>query len=170
MAQVEENRRKKRLEEEQRKKEEQELELRLAREREEMQRQYEEDILKQRQREEIMTLKTNELFHTMQRAQELAQRLKQEQRIRELAQKGHDTSRLIQNLGAQVDYKAFTTISSSHSDPEETADTSTASPKKDTGVQTGTHVKCSKFWFTLKMKTSDGFLFCLCEKVSCSQG
>lgn len=72
----------------------------------------------------------------MQRAQELAQRLKQEQRIRELAQKGHDTSRLIQNLGAQVDYKAFTTISSSHSDPEETADTSTASPKKDTGVQT----------------------------------
>ncbi|XP_006519190.1 coiled-coil domain-containing protein 66 isoform X1 [Mus musculus] len=136
MAQVEENRRKKRLEEEQRKKEEQELELRLAREREEMQRQYEEDILKQRQREEIMTLKTNELFHTMQRAQELAQRLKQEQRIRELAQKGHDTSRLIQNLGAQVDYKAFTTISSSHSDPEETADTSTASPKKDTGVQT----------------------------------
>ncbi|XP_021037122.1 coiled-coil domain-containing protein 66 isoform X2 [Mus caroli] len=142
MAQVEENRRKKRLEEEQRKKEEQELELRLAREREEMQRQYEEDILKQKQKEEIMTLRTNELFHTMQRAQELAQRLKQEQRVRELAQKGHDTSRLIQNLGAQVDYKAFTTISSSHSDPEEAADemhaaaTSTASPKKDTGVQT----------------------------------
>lgn len=51
MAQVEENRRKKRLEEEQRKKEEQELELRLAREREEMQRQYEEDILKQKQKE-----------------------------------------------------------------------------------------------------------------------
>ena len=46
-----------------------------------------------------MTLKTNELFQTMQRAQELAQRLKQEQRIRELAQKGHDTSRLIKNLG-----------------------------------------------------------------------
>ena len=37
----------------------------------------------------------------MQRAQELAQRLKQEQRIRELAQKGHDTSRLIQNLGGK---------------------------------------------------------------------
>ncbi|XP_029397623.1 coiled-coil domain-containing protein 66 isoform X2 [Mus pahari] len=142
MAQVEENRRKKRLEEEQRKKEEQELELRLAREREEMQRQYEEDMLKQKQKEEIMTLKTNELFHTMQRAQELAQRLKQEQRIRELAQKGHDTSRLIQNLGAQVDYKASTTIFSSHSHHEEAADemraatTSTASPKKDTGVQT----------------------------------
>lgn len=37
----------------------------------------------------------------MQRAQELAQRLKQEQRIRELAQKGHDTSRLIKNLGGK---------------------------------------------------------------------
>lgn len=48
-----------------------------------------------------MTLKTNELFHTMQRAQELAQRLKQEQRIRELTQKGHDPSRLIQNLGGK---------------------------------------------------------------------
>ncbi|XP_072866121.1 coiled-coil domain-containing protein 66 isoform X9 [Chlorocebus sabaeus] len=98
-AQVEEKRRKKQLEEEQRKKEEQEEELRLAQEREEMQKQYEEDILKQKQKEEIMTVKTNELFQTMQRAQELAQRLKQEQRIRELAQKGHDTSRLIKNLG-----------------------------------------------------------------------
>uniref|UniRef100_A0A8I6AK35 Coiled-coil domain containing 66 n=1 Tax=Rattus norvegicus TaxID=10116 RepID=A0A8I6AK35_RAT len=140
-AQVEENRRKKRLEEEQRRKEEQEEELRLAREREEMQRQYEEDILKQKHKEEIMTLKTNELFHTMQRAQELAQRLKQEQRIRELTQKGHDTSRLIQNLGAHVDCKASTPVSSSR-DTEEAANdtraaaTSTASPKKDTGVQT----------------------------------
>lgn len=53
-----------------------------------------------------MTLKTNELFQTMQRAQELAQRLKQEQRIRELAQKGHDTSGLIKSLGG----KQFTTI------------------------------------------------------------
>lgn len=53
-----------------------------------------------------MTLKTNELFQTMQRAQELAQRLKQEQRIRELAQKGHDTSGLIKNLGG----KHFTRI------------------------------------------------------------
>nr|CAH91345.1 hypothetical protein [Pongo abelii] len=100
-AQVEEKCRKKQLEEEQRKKEEQEEELRLAQEREEMQKQYEEDILKQKQKEEIMTLKTNELFQTMQRAQELAQRLKQEQRIRELAQKGHDTSRLIKNLGGK---------------------------------------------------------------------
>uniref|UniRef100_A0A4X1VLG6 CCDC66 domain-containing protein n=1 Tax=Sus scrofa TaxID=9823 RepID=A0A4X1VLG6_PIG len=107
IAQVEEKRRKKQLEEEQRKKEEQEEERRLAREREEMQKQYEEDILKQKQKEEIMTLKTNELFQTMQRAQELAQRLKQEQRIRELAQKGHDTSRLIKNLGDDLSTGIF---------------------------------------------------------------
>nr|XP_035938324.1 coiled-coil domain-containing protein 66 isoform X3 [Halichoerus grypus] len=127
-AQVEEKHRKKQLEEQQRKKEEQEEERRLAREREEMQKQYEEDILKQKQKEEIMTLKTNELFQTMQRAQELAQRLKQEQRIRELAQKGHDTSGLIKNLGGHglddVSGKKNTCISS------------TTFPKKDTAVQT----------------------------------
>lgn len=35
----------------------------------------------------------------MQKAQELAQRLKQEQRIQDLAQKGHDISKLKKNLG-----------------------------------------------------------------------
>nr|XP_019579773.1 PREDICTED: coiled-coil domain-containing protein 66 isoform X1 [Rhinolophus sinicus] len=145
-AQVEEKRRKKQLEEEQRKKEEQEEELRLAREREEMQKQYEEDILKQKQKEEVLTLKTNELFQTMQRAQELAQRLKQEQRIRELAQKGHDTSKLIKNLGVdtvQVDNNASANnISNSRHGLNEvsgkmnTCINSVNSPKKDTGVQT----------------------------------
>ncbi|KAM7064171.1 coiled-coil domain-containing protein 66 isoform 8-T8 [Molossus nigricans] len=152
-AQVEEKRRNKQLQEEQRKKEEQEEELRLAREREEMQKQYEEDILKQKQKEEIITIKTNELFQTMQRAQELAQRLKQEQRIRELAQKGHDTSRLIKNLGdslfllsvdtVQVEFNESTNnISNSRCDLDEvtgkmnTYINSANSPKKDTGVQT----------------------------------
>ncbi|XP_045048332.2 coiled-coil domain-containing protein 66 isoform X5 [Desmodus rotundus] len=145
-AQVEEKRRKKQLQEEQRKKEEQEEELRLARQREEMQKQYEEDILKQKQKEEITTLKTNELFQTMQRAQELAQRLKQEQRIRELAQKGHDTSRLIKNLGVdsvQVEFNESTNnISNSrHSLDEVSGKMNTYispmnSSKKDTGVQT----------------------------------
>ncbi|XP_068414879.1 coiled-coil domain-containing protein 66 isoform X2 [Eschrichtius robustus] len=145
-AQVEEKRKKKQLEEEQRKKEEQEEERRLAREQEEMQKQYEEDILKQKQKEEIMTLKTIELFQTMQRAQELAQRLKQEQRIRELAQKGHDTSRLIKNLGIdtiQVEYNASTDniANSRHgldkiSGKMNTYISSTASPRKDTSVQT----------------------------------
>nr|XP_010966647.1 coiled-coil domain-containing protein 66 [Camelus bactrianus] len=144
-AQVEEKRRKKQLEEEQRKKEDQEEERRLAREREEMQKQYEEDILKQKQKEEIMTLKTNELFQMMQRAQELAQRLKQEQRIRELAQKGHDTSRLIKNLGVDtihMEYNASGNISNSRHGLDEVSSemntwiNSTASPRKDTGVQT----------------------------------
>lgn len=145
-AQVEERRRKKQLEEEQRKREEQEEELRLAREREEMQKQYEEDLLKQKQKEEIMTLKTNELFQAMQRAQELAQRLKQEQRIRELAQKGHDTSRLIKNLGVdtiQLEYNVSTSnLSNVRHEFEEVSGTvttcisPTTSPRKDTGVQT----------------------------------
>lgn len=47
---------------------------------------------------ELVTLKTNELYQTMQKAQELAQRLKQEQRVRDLVQKGHDISRLQKNL------------------------------------------------------------------------
>lgn len=46
-----------------------------------------------------MILKTNELYQTMQKAQELAQRLKQEQRIQDLAQRGHDISKLKKNLG-----------------------------------------------------------------------
>ncbi|XP_060059065.1 coiled-coil domain-containing protein 66 isoform X2 [Erinaceus europaeus] len=145
-AQVEEKRRKKQLEEQQRKKEEQEEEHRLAREREEMQKQYEEDMLRQKQKEEIMAFKTNELFQTMQRAQELALRLKQEQKIRELSQKGHDTSRLIKNLGVDTvqweQHKPFMNISNSRQALDEptvivnTCINSTISPKKDTGVQT----------------------------------
>ncbi|EHB00387.1 Coiled-coil domain-containing protein 66 [Heterocephalus glaber] len=145
-AQVEEKRKRKQLEEEKRKKEEQEEERRLTREQEEMQKQNEEDILKQKQKEEIMTLKTNELFQAMQRAQELAQRLKQEQRIRELDQKGHDTSRLVKNLGVDkvhVEYNASTNISNSRYDFDEAGgktnryiSSTTTSPKKDTGVQT----------------------------------
>ncbi|KAM9102667.1 coiled-coil domain-containing protein 66 isoform 2-T2 [Sarcophilus harrisii] len=101
-AQVEEKRRKKQLEEQQRKQEEEEEERRLAREREEMQRRFEEDLLEQKRKEEVMTLKTNELYQTMQKAQELAQRLKQEQRIRELEQKGHDISNLLRSLGGDA--------------------------------------------------------------------
>eukprot|EP00075_Anas_platyrhynchos_P034129 XP_027323382.1 coiled-coil domain-containing protein 66 isoform X6 [Anas platyrhynchos] len=99
MAQVEEKRKKKQLEEEKRKWEEHEEEQRLAREKELIQKQFEEDMLKQKQKEELVTLKTNEIYHTMQKAQELAQRLKQEQRIQDLAQKGHDISKLKKNLG-----------------------------------------------------------------------
>ncbi|XP_043834584.1 coiled-coil domain-containing protein 66 isoform X2 [Dromiciops gliroides] len=130
-AQVEEKRRKKQLEEQQRKQEEEEEERRLAREREEMQRRFEADLLEQRRKEEIMTLKTNELYQTMQKAQELAQRLKQEQRIRELEQKGHDTSNLLRNLGAsRLDFSDQ--MSAKVSQGINTA----TSPRKDTAVQT----------------------------------
>lgn len=82
----------------------------------------------------------------MQRAQELAQRLKQEQRIRELAQKGHDTSRLIKSLGVdtvQVEFNESTNNISNlrHGLDEVSGETNTCinatnSPRKDTGVQT----------------------------------
>uniref|UniRef100_A0A8C7C883 Coiled-coil domain containing 66 n=1 Tax=Neovison vison TaxID=452646 RepID=A0A8C7C883_NEOVI len=93
---------------------------------------------KQLEHQEIMTLKTNELFQTMQRAQELAQRLKQEQRIRELAQKGHDTSGLIKSLGVD---KVLNISNLGHglddvSGKKNTCINSTTSPKKDTAVQT----------------------------------
>ncbi|XP_076202411.1 coiled-coil domain-containing protein 66 isoform X2 [Aptenodytes patagonicus] len=141
MAQVEEKRKKKQLEEEQRKREEQEEEQRLAREKEQMQKQFEEDMLKQKQKEELVTLKTIELYQTMQKAQELAQRLKQEQRIRDLAQKGHDISKLQKNLGGgdaelencntDISHQShnFSDYIKSHIDQQ-------TSPRKDTAVQT----------------------------------
>ncbi|XP_068019767.1 coiled-coil domain-containing protein 66 isoform X2 [Melanerpes formicivorus] len=141
MAQVEEKRKKKQLEEEQRKWEEQEEEQRLAREKEQMQRQFAEDILKQKQKEELMTLKTNELYQTMQKAQELAQRLKQEQRIQDLAQKGHDISKLQRNLGGgDREFENCNTGTShqSHSfaDDRKNYTDQQSSPRKDTAVQT----------------------------------
>ncbi|XP_074861704.1 coiled-coil domain-containing protein 66 [Carettochelys insculpta] len=148
MAQVEEKRRKKQLEEQQRKWEEQEEERRLARERELMQKQFEEDLVKQKQKEEIMSLKTNELYQTMQRAQEQAQRLKQEQRIRELAQKGHDISKLQKNLGGgegDKTYESYNTglsnVSHDHCSCEVRSKLHqdvkpVSSPRKDTAVQT----------------------------------
>ncbi|KAF1503558.1 Coiled-coil domain-containing protein 66, partial [Megadyptes antipodes antipodes] len=140
MAQVEEKRKKKQLEEEQRKQEEQEEEQRLAREKEQMQKQFEEDMLKQKQKEELVTLKTIELYQTMQKAQELAQRLKQEQRIRDLAQKGHDISKLQKNLGGDTELENCNTDIShqSHnfSDDIKSHIDQQTSPRKDTAVQT----------------------------------
>ncbi|NXW53518.1 CCD66 protein, partial [Eurystomus gularis] len=140
MAQIEEKRKKKQLEEEQRKREEQEEEQRLAREKEQMQKQFEEDLLKQKQKEELVTLRTNELYETMQKAQELAQRLKQEQRIQDLAQKGHDISKLQKNLGGDTEFANCNTGVSHQShnfadDMKSCTDQQTA-PWKDSAVQT----------------------------------
>ncbi|NXN55972.1 CCD66 protein, partial [Rynchops niger] len=139
-AQVEEKRKKKQLEEEQRKWEEREEEQRLVREKEQMQKQFEEDMLKQKQKEELITLKTNELYQTMQKAQELAHRIKQEQRIRDLAQKGHDISKLQKNLGGVTEFENCNTDISQKShnfsdDIKSHVDQQT-SPRKDTAVQT----------------------------------
>ncbi|XP_060095729.1 coiled-coil domain-containing protein 66 [Heteronotia binoei] len=146
MAQVEEKRMKKQLEEEQRKREEQEEECRLAREQELMKKQFEEDLLRQKQKEEIMTLKTNELYQSMQRAQELAQRLKQEQRIKELAQKGHDISKLQKNLGgSETLHESYSANLNGFPDDHSSAENTkmvnqdgkaVLSPRKDTAVQT----------------------------------
>ncbi|NXE25828.1 CCD66 protein, partial [Ardeotis kori] len=141
MAQVEEKRKKKQLEQEQRKWEEQEEEQRLAREKEQMQKQFEEDMLKKKKKAELMTLKTNELYQTMQKAQELSLRLKQEQRIRDLAQKGHDISKLQKNLGDDTEFENCNTIvisnqSYNSSDDIKSHTDQQTSPRKDTAVQT----------------------------------
>ncbi|XP_030314263.1 coiled-coil domain-containing protein 66 [Calypte anna] len=141
MAQVEEKRKKKQLEEEQRKWEEQEEEQRLAREKEQMQKQFEEDMMKQKQKEELLTLKTNELYQTMQKAQELAQRFKQEQRIQDLVQKGHDISQLQKNLisgDTEVENGSTDISHQSHhfSDDIKRHIGQQTFPRKDTAVQT----------------------------------
>ncbi|NXI52563.1 CCD66 protein, partial [Chloroceryle aenea] len=140
MAQVEEKRKKKQLEEEQRKWEEQEEELRLAQEKVQMQKQFEEDRMKQKEKEELVTLKTNELYQAMQKAQELAQKLKQEQRIRDLAQKGHDISKLQKTLGGDTEIENCNTGVShqnhNFSDDIKSHVDQQTSPRKDTAVQT----------------------------------
>nr|XP_009936982.1 PREDICTED: LOW QUALITY PROTEIN: coiled-coil domain-containing protein 66 [Opisthocomus hoazin] len=108
---------------------------------EQMQKQLEEDMLKQKQKEELVTLKTNELYQTMQKAQELAQRLKQEQRMQDLAQKGHDISKLQKKLGGgDTEFENCNTDVShqSHnvSDDMKSHIDQQTSPRKDTAVQT----------------------------------
>ncbi|XP_075430960.1 coiled-coil domain-containing protein 66 isoform X2 [Ascaphus truei] len=147
-AQVEEKRKRKQLEVEQRQREEQEEEQRLAREREQMQKHFEDDAIRQKQKEEVLSLKTKELYQSMQRAQEEAQRIKQEQRMRNLAQKGHDISKLQKNLSGdavQLDFSRSGSrvtdvtlednLSGTNSVMKETFATLT-SARKDTGVQT----------------------------------
>ncbi|XP_018095873.1 coiled-coil domain-containing protein 66 isoform X2 [Xenopus laevis] len=149
-AQVEEKRRRKQLEEEQRLREEQEEEQKLAMEREHMQRQFEEDTNRQKQKEEILNVKTKELYESMQRAQEEAQRIKQQQRMRHLEHKGNDISKLQRNPtthgeAVQMDSsRASSRIANTGpSDPQSVAKSAATpmsgvllSPRKDTAVQT----------------------------------
>ncbi|CAH2313091.1 Hypothetical predicted protein [Pelobates cultripes] len=146
-AQVEEKRRQKQLEEQQRQREEREEEQRLQKERDKMQRQFEEDSLRQKQKEEVLKMKTNDLYQSMLRAQEEAQRLKQEQRMRDLRQKGHDVSKLQKHLAGDVQSdlsRAVSRVTDLPSEDQGNAVNSTAkqsfsttiSPRRDTGVQT----------------------------------
>lgn len=143
-AQVEEKRKRKQLEDEQRLREEQEEERRLARDREQMQQQYEEDSFKQKKKEEVSDLKTKELYYSMQRAQEEAQRLKQEQRMRHLLQKGHDISNLQKNGAADTVHPetsravSHTTevLSDDNSSVMKQSTLTVTSPRKDMAVQT----------------------------------
>ncbi|XP_061429927.1 coiled-coil domain-containing protein 66 isoform X3 [Lethenteron reissneri] len=93
-SQVEERRRQKLLEDERRRYEEEEAERRIAEERHRLNNQFKEEQAKLRQKEENRTRKTENLYQSVQRAQEEALRDKQEQRMRELARKGHDVSNL----------------------------------------------------------------------------
>ncbi|KAE8612738.1 hypothetical protein XENTR_v10012961 [Xenopus tropicalis] len=149
-AQVEEKRRRKQLEEEQKQREEQEEEQKLAMEREQMHRQFEEDTKRQRQKEEMLKLKTKELYESMQRAQEEAQRLKQQQRMRHLEHKGHDIFQLQRNddthgEAAQLDASRAGSRSTDTTPlyPPSVANSAAThvpdvlvSPRKDTAVQT----------------------------------
>ncbi|XP_058700554.1 coiled-coil domain-containing protein 66 isoform X5 [Poecile atricapillus] len=141
MAQVEEKRKKKQLEEEQRKWEEQQEELRLAREKAQLQKQFEEEMLKQKQKEELVTLKAKELYQTVEKAQELAQGSKQEQRIPDLSQKAHDISALQNNPGGgdtgfENCNSGISAQSTDFPDGVESPPEQQASPRKDTAVQT----------------------------------
>uniref|UniRef100_A0A672KNY1 Coiled-coil domain-containing protein 66-like n=1 Tax=Sinocyclocheilus grahami TaxID=75366 RepID=A0A672KNY1_SINGR len=123
-AQVEERRHQKEKEEATRRAQEKEEERRLEREREQLQQQYMKDTERQRHREEVQSRKTEELHLSIQRAQEEACKDKHIQRIRDLAKKGHDVSKLLHSLEAD-----------SQDLPGPSA-TST-SPRRDTAVQTG---------------------------------
>ncbi|GCC21879.1 hypothetical protein chiPu_0000261 [Chiloscyllium punctatum] len=139
--QVEERRKQKQLEEDQKHKEEQKEELRLAKEREKLRQQYEEETRAQREKEEFHNRKINMLYETVQRAQEEAQRQKQEQRIRELVRKGHDISNLQKNVEDITDCTSSCTVPGSH-DCEEVsevlgqAESEKDSSRKDRGIQT----------------------------------
>ncbi|XP_053325571.1 coiled-coil domain-containing protein 66 [Spea bombifrons] len=145
-AQVEEKRKLKQLEEEKRRQEEQEEEQRLEREREKMRKQFEDDSLRQKQKEEVLKMKTTELYQSMLRAQEEAQRLKQEHRMRDLLQRGHNVSKLQRTLPGDVETDLSRANSQMATKPPEDHKSGTTtdmkqsltivSPRKDTGVQT----------------------------------
>ncbi|KAJ8259896.1 hypothetical protein GJAV_G00174680 [Gymnothorax javanicus] len=146
--QVEERRLQREQEEALRRAEEQQAEQRVERERETLQEQYQRDALRERQKQELHSRKTEQLYLSVQRAQQEAAKAKQEQRIRKLAGRGHDVSKLLHcmeeesptlsrldsrgtiSLGmGRVDVDALTAA-------EESANPDTLSSRRDAAVQT----------------------------------
>ncbi|XP_016364813.1 coiled-coil domain-containing protein 66-like isoform X2 [Sinocyclocheilus rhinocerous] len=141
-AQVEERRRQKEKEEAERRAQEQEEERRLERERQRLQQQYMKDSERQRHREEVQSRKTEELYLSTQRAQEEACKDKHIQRIRDLAKKGHDVSKLLHSLEADSVSHALSgedvpaPSAMLQSQTQRMTPPSTTSPREDTAVQT----------------------------------
>ncbi|XP_026857612.2 coiled-coil domain-containing protein 66 isoform X2 [Electrophorus electricus] len=131
-AQVEERRRQKEKEEASRQALEQEEERRVARERDLLQQEYLKDTQWQRQKEELHTRKTEELYLSVQKAQEEAQKDKHLQRIRELARKGHDVSNLLRSLECESSSQVSLAMSETTAERVQTPTTA----RKDTAVQT----------------------------------
>ncbi|XP_010880377.2 coiled-coil domain-containing protein 66 isoform X1 [Esox lucius] len=147
-AQVEERRKKKQAAEATRKAEEQEEERRVACEREMLQRQYLLDTQRKMHKEEQQSRKQEELHLSVQRAKEEALKDKHQQRIKELARKGHDVSKLQRCLGGEpgtsqvLNTRDTATTGPHHYQTGREMETlreethSTTFPSKDTAVQT----------------------------------
>uniref|UniRef100_S4RUF9 CCDC66 domain-containing protein n=1 Tax=Petromyzon marinus TaxID=7757 RepID=S4RUF9_PETMA len=141
-SQMEERRRHKLLEDERRRYEEEEAERKITEERHRLNRQFLEEQAKLRQKEENRTRKTENLYQSVQRAQEEALRDKQEQRMRELARKGHDVSNLRRSREGQwlnIVYVAVEEGTVRQRDGHSRSTLRVHEPEssmKDTGVQT----------------------------------
>ncbi|XP_073793787.1 coiled-coil domain-containing protein 66 isoform X15 [Danio rerio] len=135
-AQVEERRRQKEKEEARRRAQEQEEERRVEREQERLQQQYMKDTERQRHKEEVQTRKTEELYLSIQKAQEEALKEKQVQRIRDLAKKGHDVSKLLQSLDGASQEVSHQPENESIRDPAGAGMTDTAPLKAQHGRKT----------------------------------
>ncbi|KAF7693144.1 coiled-coil domain-containing protein 66 isoform X1 [Silurus meridionalis] len=132
-AQVEEQRRQKEKEEAIRQAMEQKEENRVARERELLQQQFMKESQLQKQKEELKSRKTEELYLSVQRASEEAQKNKHLLRIKDLVKKGHDVSNLLQGETTSQ------ALAGQGSESLATLDTIPEAPhtsRKDTAVQT----------------------------------
>ncbi|XP_062842503.1 coiled-coil domain-containing protein 66 isoform X2 [Trichomycterus rosablanca] len=144
-AQVEERRRQKEKEEAARRASEQEEERRVARERELLQQQYMKDTQMRRQKEELHSRKTEKLYLSVQRAQEEAQKEKHLQRIKEMAKKGHDVTKLLRSLEGESVSQALSQESLSLATLEAAAGEVEVphTSRKDTAVQTETEINAA---------------------------